>query len=1182
MNAIVSLRRRANWAGDGALGGLLICLSVWSMVPGGVLALERAAPNEPGRSQESSKQSSQKTVDRGVQHSADMVADNLERVAATAAQILQLLNKDAGLMVEFKRLLAQEAGADGQLLDESDLSDAAVGERLNEDLRARVLATRLLQRYGYLLPKVNPDSELATERNLVLQDRAYAMAHAAERNGDSHTLPPVTQTAGCDPQRSSDCYFSPREPDRSFAPGEDEGQQDRPTEQTTPFESYPASPSRKETVQAPRELRADLSVSDTGETLLTSTQGNSDASMNGTNFREREGSKEGEGRAVMQTGEFVPSATAQPENTLGPRSSRSNKARSLSNGRGSEFAAAVPEPVRMVHRPNPYADAPSLYDMYVQASAPVQHSERFGLDVFQHDRANTGALPMDLPVGPDYVVGPGDGLSIDLWGGVSQRIFRTVDREGRVQLPEAGPLLVSGKSLGVVQESVQRVLRTQFRDVSADVSLLRLRTVRVYVVGEVAAPGAYDVSSLSTPLNALFAAGGITPRGSLREIEHYRGKELLEQVDAYDLLLHGIRGDLKRLENGDSLRVPPLGPSVKVDGMVRRPAIYELHGEKNLNEVLDLAGGILPAAALQHIEVQRIAAHEKRTMLSLDAGETSDKDLLRAAFEKFQIQDGDEINIFPIAPYNSGGVYLEGHVLRPGRYSFREGMKLTDLVSSYKELLPEPAERYAEIVRIAAPDNRPVVESFNLAAAMEHPENAPKLEPLDTIRIFGRYDLEAAPEILVTGEVRAAGRYRASGQERLRDAIYQAGGITPESWLESAQLFRAMPDGTTKVFSISLRAALAGDPLDNIVVEPRDHILVHRQPERVNPASVYVGGEVSRPGRYPLASNMRVSDLVRSAGGMLRSANPSGGDLVHYSVIGGADARPSGEQTVDLTSALNGEGAADVLLNDGDVLTVPQRARWRDIGATVTLRGEVAKSGVYGIEPGERLSSLLRRAGGLLPTAYPEAAVFERVEVRKMQEQSRQDLIQRLEQESTVVKTAITTSGSEEAALQQAALQQRQRVVDGLRRAPVSGRLVVHIRQGQRDFASSSDDIELRAGDSLEIPKQPGFVLIVGQVYNSNAITYTPGRNAAWYLSRAGGATGLANKRAIFIIRASGAVTSGSGGMWSGGVLSSAIGPGDTIMVPERAVVGSSVWKNLVAIAQIAQAGALAAAVAVP
>jgi polysaccharide biosynthesis/export protein len=1153
----------------------------------GASAQDLAAGSESGGRQETRKQSEQYTVNRGARPAADMVADNLDRVAATAPQILELLNKDAGLMVEFKKLLAQDAGAAGQILDDSDLSDLAVMQRLNEDLRARVLATRLLQRYGYLLPKVNPNSDLGEERSLVLQDRAYAIAHAADRNVEPRTLSPTEQSAGCDSRNSVDCYpDAPGSNRRSYAAG-GEGRPKRPREQTSPYDNYPESPSRTNSVQAQPQLRADLAATDTNQALLASLSGTSlDAIEAPANARARSGSElELGSEPTLAPSELIPESIAglgQPEGNPRPGANRNSAARLPSNGLSSDFAAETLEPVRMVHRTNPYADAPSLYDLYVQASAPAQHSQRFGLDVFQRGGVNTGVLPMDLPVGPGYIVGPGDGLSIDLWGGVSQRLFRTVDREGRVMLPEAGPLLVSGKSLGEVQESVQRVLRTQFRDVSADVSLLRLRTVRVYVVGEVAAPGAYDVSSLSTPLNALFAAGGVTPGGSLRGIEHYRGKELLEQVDAYDLLLHGVRGDLKRLENGDSLRVPPLGPTVTVDGMVRRPAIYELHGERNLDEVLELAGGILPAAALQHIEVQRMDAHQKRTMLSLDVANTSDRNALRAAFEKFQIQDGDEIHIFPIAPYNSESVYLEGHVLRPGKYSFHEGMKLTDVVSSYKELLPEPAERYAEIVRIAGPDNRPVVESFNLAAALEHPETAPKLEPLDTVRIFGRYDLEAAPEILVTGEVRAAGRYRASGQEHFRDAIYQAGGITPESWLESAQLFRAMPDGTTRVFSISLRAALSGDPLNNILVEPHDHIVIHRQPERVNPASVYVRGEVVRPGRYPLAPGMRVSELVRSAGGVLRSANPASADLAHYAALGAAGAKSSGEETINLTSALAGEPTADVPLNDGDVLTVPQQARWKDMGATVTLRGEVAKPGVYGIEPGERLSSLLRRAGGMLPTAYPQAAVFERVEVRKMQEQSRQELIQRIEQESTVVKTALNTSGTDEAALQQAAEQQRQRVVDALRRAPVSGRLVVHVREGKRDFAGSPDDIELRAGDTLEIPKQPGFVLIVGQVYNSNAITYTPGKNAAWYLSRAGGATGLANKRAIFVIRASGAVTSGSGGLWSGGVLSSAIGPGDTIVVPERVVGGGTVWKNLVAVAQIAQAGALAAAVAIP
>ncbi len=215
-------------------------------------------------------------------------------------------------------------------------------------------------------------------------------------------------------------------------------------------------------------------------------------------------------------------------------------------------------------------------------------------------------------------------MTIDLWGGVSQRLFRTVDREGRLSLPEAGPVLVSGKTLGEVQEVVQRILRTQYRDVSADLSLGRLRTVRVYVVGEVVSPGAYDISSLSTPLNALFAAGGITSRGSLRHLRHSRGRQLVEEVDAYDLLLHGIRGDMKNLENGDTLLVPPVGPQVTVDGMVRRPAIYELRGETNLEEALDLAGGVLPAAALRHIEVQRLEAHETRTMLSVNVDETSD------------------------------------------------------------------------------------------------------------------------------------------------------------------------------------------------------------------------------------------------------------------------------------------------------------------------------------------------------------------------------------------------------------------------------------------------------------------------------------------------------------------------------------------------------------------------------
>ena len=1125
-------------------------------------------------------------------HSPDIISDNLDRVAASADQILEVVNKEAGLMVELKRLLAQDAGVSGQILEESDLTDVAVAERLRADLRARVLATRLLQRYGYLVPRVNPDSDLEAEQKLVRQERAQILARAAERRDSLRETTTAGRNAGCDPRNPSDCAVPSSLPeDRENLPVGPTAPGRAPRSQAPLQRAEEVSPnltSRPDGTSLSEDERSGYPASvGSAETVLTSTRADMNSPLNGAPQMPAYGSGNNLSAPLATQPELqsltMPQSNQMSTDTGMPRIERSSERYPAGRNFASAGTAAV-EPVRMVRRPNPYANVPSLYDLYVQAGTTNRPLERFGLDVFRKGAANPDYIPMDLPVGPSYVVGPGDSLSIDLWGGVSQRLPRTVDREGRVALPEVGPVLISGRTLGEAQEIVQRALRTQFRDVSADVSLLRLRSVRVYVVGDVTSPGAYDVSSLSTPLNALFVAGGVTPQGSLRRLQHYRGKQLIEEVDAYDLLLHGIRGDLQRLENGDSLMIPPLGPVVTVEGMVRRPAVYELRNEKTLLDVLDLSGGILPAAALRHIEVQRLVAHEKRTMLSVEISDTTDPEAVRTQMSGFQVQDGDEIHIFPIAPYNSASIYLQGHVLRPGRYSYKPEMKLTDLVTSYADLLPEPSTRYAEIIRLHAPDYHPVVETFDLATALEHPEKAPKLEPLDTVRIFGRFDFEPDPEVLVTGEVRAPGRYRASGQQHLRDVIFQAGGVTPDVWLDSAQLFRRQPDGTTRVFSINLRDALEGDPLNNVLVQPRDRILVHRHPEQVSPASVYVRGDVARPGRYPFAANMRVADLVQSAGGLLRSANPDSGDLTHYAISNSSGERvQAGHQDLSLAAALAGKEDQNLPLHDGDVLTVPQQAGWNDIGATVTLRGEVRKPGVYGIRPGERLSSLLKRAGGLLPTAYPHATMFERNEVRELQQKSRQELIQRLEQESTVVKTAASTTGTEEAALQQAAIQQRQRVLEGLRKAPVTGRLVIHLRNDRKGFESSPDDIELRAGDSLTIPKQPGAVLVIGQVYNSNALTYTPGRNAGWYLAHAGGPTKLADKGAIFIVRADGSVSSGKeGGFWSGNVLSSTMGPGDTVVVPERPVLGSNTMKNILAVAQIASSAALVAAVAIP
>ncbi len=779
-----------------------------------------------------------------------LASENLNRVAASATQVGDLLRKDAGLLVELKRWVAKEATDRGQILDDAELNDQAIFERLTRDLEFRSVATRLLQRYGYLMPKLNPDSEQAKEHEVLFNERTRRLARA-----DAEESPTVAEK-GAKPELKRTEWCGGRDCAES-AP------------QRVPEETRENSIEKPEVPNRPQV-----------QTIADSEF----AGFPSSTRRNRETSSLAPGETRLADGNSRPAPDLAVVETPKPISA-DRKRVPAAQPKGDEDTE-VPGRTRLLVKKSPYADIPSLYDMYVQASARAPILERFGLDVFRNGTPDSGSYPMDLPVGPDYVVGPGDGLAIDLWGGVAQRLYRTVDRESRLSLPEVGPVLVSGRTMTEVQQTVQHILRTQYRDVSADISLSRLRTVRVYVVGDVAHPGAYDISSLSTPLNALFAAGGSTAEGSLRSLKHFRGKQLIETIDAYDLLLRGVRADLKRLENGDTLLVSPIGPQATVEGMVRRPAIYELHEEKNLAEVLDLAGGILPAAALRHIEVQRLEAHEKRTMLNLDISETADAASLAKQLESFSVQSGDAVHIFPIAPYNQNAVYLQGHVLRPGRYSFEKGMKLTDVIASQADLLPEPAGNYAEIIRLNAPDYRPSVESFNLADALAHPASAPTLQPLDTVRVFSRYDFEEPPSIWVGGEVRHSGMFHTSGEAHLRDAIYLAGNVTPDAFLDTAQLIRSSPDGSLKILSINLRNALAGDPVDNIILRPRDRIVVHRNPAKVAPASVFVKGELAKPGRYLLTANLNVADLLRLAGGLKRVpfAESAHSTLSHYTI----------------------------------------------------------------------------------------------------------------------------------------------------------------------------------------------------------------------------------------------------------------------------------------------------------
>jgi protein involved in polysaccharide export with SLBB domain len=320
---------------------------------------------------------------------------------------------------------------------------------------------------------------------------------------------------------------------------------------------------------------------------------------------------------------------------------------------------------------------------------------------------------------------------------------------------------------------------------------------------------------------------------------------------------------------------------------------------------------------------------------------------------------------------------------------------------------------------------------------------------------------------------------------------------------------------------------------------------------------------------------------VKMAGGFKRDALLESADLTSYTIQDNKKV-VSQRAAISIGAAVKGGHAEDdVPLKPGDVLTIHQISGWNDIGASIVLEGEVTYPGSYGLQEGERLSSVLRRAGGFRSTAYPAGAILVRSQVRELQEKSRSELIHQIETASASARLSPNLTGQDQSATLQAVSQQQNEVLQHLRSQPASGRLVIHVSADIESWANTPADIEMRSGDVLTVPKRPGFVLVSGQVYNPSAITFVPGKDAAWYLSRAGGTNNVANRKEVFIVRANGSVVGRRSGQWySGNVLSTRLDPGDVIVVPQKIIGGSLLWRNLLTVAQISSSIAITAAVA--
>lgn len=693
--------------------------------------------------------------------------------------------------------------------------------------------------------------------------------------------------------------------------------------------------------------------------------------------------------------------------------------------------------------------------------------KQFGYDFFR--AAPAGFLPeTQQPVGPDYPVGPGDTLVINLWGSINATSEVTVDRNGDIILPKVGTIHVWGQSFAQVRETVRQQIARYYTNFELSVGMAGLRSVQVYVVGEVNQPGTYTVSSLSTVLNVLGAAGGPAKTGSLRNIQLVRAGNVVTEVDYYDFFLKGDRGKDLRIQGGDTIFVPVAGPMVGISGDVRRSAIYELRKGETLGQLLAMAGGLNSTAFLRKVRVERVEAHRQRLVLDLDLS-------LRAGSEDlpaFPLQDRDLVEIVPISSVADRYVMLSGYVAHPGRYQHTEGLRLIDLLLPYDNLLPLYYPKTAEILRVQPPLYRPEKLTVDLGQALTgSSEHNLLLLPFDEVRLFSRDEMEEQDSVSVNGAVLRPDLYRLFAGMTVKDAIVAAGNLRRSAYLDEAEIMRFHPSGRetrSERILFDLAKAMSGDPMHNLPLQVDDQIFIRAIPDYAERLSV-------------------------------------------------------------------------------------------------ELKGEVLFPGIYAIAKGERLSSVLERAGGYTSKAYLRGAFFTRNSLKEVQRANLEKLIFEQEQEihRASVHMASTALSDEEIKAAESLLVSRKAMVEKLRQAPVTGRMVVRLT-ALDTLRGSADDVELVSGDEINIPENPQSVSVLGQVYNPTSLIYYPGRSVAYYLDKVGGPKREADSDAIFIVRADGTVVSkehsGFGIGWDrdnyrwifGGFNVVDLYPGDTVLVPEK------------------------------
>ncbi len=629
--------------------------------------------------------------------------------------------------------------------------------------------------------------------------------------------------------------------------------------------------------------------------------------------------------------------------------------------------------------------------------------EVFGASVFSNTRPLSSLQLSTVPVPADYTIGVGDEIQLTMWGRINEDHRLTVDRNGRINVPHIGPAAVAGMTFSSLQRTVRKKIENM-KGVQASVTMGQLHSIYVYVMGQAKKPGRYTIGALSSLNDALFAAGGLTKDASLRNVAVKRNGRTVARIDLYDFLLSGESRENLRLMSGDVLFIPTVTTMAAITGNVMRSAIYEVSEDATVQDLIDLAGGLTPAAWTNRIQVERLVQNDYQIVLDITARTSVD------TLDSFALDDGDVVKVFPIVEKDKNVVYLTGNVTRPGKYEFSPGMRINDILSSSSLLARNTFMEYALIKRYSENSQGKKLITFNVTDALhENAEENRRLAARDSIVIFNRSFFDPIRNVSIHGAVNDTGDKKLMENMTVRDLIIIAGGLREEASNVRGELYRKNYSGEqviTEKIEFCVECALRSDSAHNHILQKKDAVYIRTKKGWMPRRRITLAGEVNYPGEYVILEGESLGDIIRRAGGFTKEAYLEGAMFVRESVkrrqteqkreyistlrtqIASLSTQmasrgkteeaqnilaqqqmllsqlqqkaPDGRVVIDFTKERNYE---DFTLKDKDSLYIPDPIK------TVSIIGEVYNPRTFVQTPGQPVKDYVSRAGGFTSQA---------------------------------------------------------------------------------------------------------------------------------------------------------------------------------------------------------------------